>query len=878
MQADGDVSQIDPSGNVTTVYTATSGTKPGNGRDMNGLGIGKGGTTGFWYERTPDDINRLLSFSNGNVTAGTKSFDTGQNSSLVAGAVDLATGNFLFGQYVGSRFYLYAWTGSQFEKLGYVANAANSNWSGANGDIAFDAAGNLYLLASNGSNVIITEVNAADIAAAISNPSASTNIPGDQVSSGTVSSGTNFNGFAFDSDGYAYLGTGSGLYKYDPSTWKQIGNNPVTTKLGDSTDLASCGSPATLTVQKNLPNGRAAAGDQFTLAIATGGLTVTSVTTTGNDKGIQQNTAGPEPVVTGRTYAVSESPSGTTSFSNYAQSLACVDTANANAVVSSTGGKVTIPTQQPNSSAVVCTFTNIPIKATVNLSKTVQDTTGKSSPGQGWSLGAIIASGSTTNTTISPSGNQTTDGNGNTPQQTITFPSSAATANVAVSETQQAGYTFVSGSCTVTHIDSTTTTTPLTSAAQTLPGIKPGDSVSCGFTNKQTPGTATWRKVGADGSTLLGGSTWSLNGPNVPANTLVSDCTAAPCTTGAYTDQDPVAGQFQLTGLAWGDYTLAEKSPPIGYVGSATTYSFTVSATSLNPTVTGSPFKNTPVSPATVTISKQVADANGQNPKPASGWTMGAALSTPPDGVTISPTGTQKTAADGSTSPWTISGFATTTTTTGVTVSETQQNGYSFLSGSCTITHSDKSTTQITVNSASAQTLSGVMPGDAVACTYTNKTNPGAATWTKIDKANGELLSGSEWTLTGSGVPGNTVVSDCISTPCAAGAYADQDPAPGKFQLTNLTPGSYSLREKTVPVGYQLNPDTFTFTVIPGETVVATGPGVTNGAIPDLRTVVPVLPLTGGAAGDYFLLAGGGLIAAAGAGGWWQRRRSMRRQ
>ena len=85
-------------------------------------------------------------------------------------------------------------------------------------------------------------------------------------------------------------------------------------------------------------------------------------------------------------------------------------------------------------------------------------------------------------------------------------------------------------------------------------------------TTKQGLGSVIWTKVaaGTDGE-LLAGSTWTLTGPNVPANTVVTDCEATPCPAGSFKDQDPVAGAFLLIELPAGDYTLTEKSAPPGY-------------------------------------------------------------------------------------------------------------------------------------------------------------------------------------------------------------------------------------------------------------------------------------------------------------------------
>ena len=705
--------------------------------------------------------------------------------------------------------------------------------------MAFDASGNLYIVQSSTATIVysvtsqsLSSANGGSIAASRSNS--------DSVTLQGV------NGMAFNTTGTMYLGNGSTAQEYNISGsagWATVGSSIP--QLGNSTDLASCNSPANLTVQKNV-TGRLSADDQFQLSVSSGSTVLSSAVTDGSVTGIQSKQIGPLPVIQGSIYTVSEkmASGSVNAMSSYESSLVCT---SGNTTLPVTNGQVTIP--NVSGATVNCVFTNAPVKATVNLSKTVQDITGAQSPGQGWSLGATIPSSSPTGATISPSGNQTTDSTGNTGQQVITFPKFASTADVTVSEVQQTGYDFASGSCGVKHIDSTTTTIPLTSGSQTLSGIKPGDAVACTFTNKQKAGTAAWKKVAPDGTTLLGGSTWTLTGPNVPSNTVVTDCTSGTgntCPAGAYKDQDPVAGQFSLTGLAWGSYTLTEKSAPTGYVVDTTPRSFTISGTSLSTTVTGSPFRNSPQS-AILTLVKTVTNTHGGTATPTD-WTLTA-------------TGTGKTIS-GKTGDAAI----TTATVPLGTYTLTESNGpagYDPSSWSCT---------GATVSNNSVTLAQGV----SATCTITNSDEPGSVTWTKKDTS-GSLLNGSEWTLTPPGASAVTI-TDCTTSTCPTGDLKDQDPAPGKFKLTNLSWGSYTLTEARAPIGYVLDTTSHTFTVGPDATKNQVGvPGPTSiGDFTNTQAKVPVLPLTGGMSADAFLIAGGAALAAAGFGGWWSRRRSHR--
>lgn len=109
--------------------------------------------------------------------------------------------------------------------------------------------------------------------------------------------------------------------------------------------------------------------------------------------------------------------------------------------------------------------------------------------------------------------------------------------------------------------------------------IQKGEDVTCTVENTSLPGTSTWSKVAKGDATgaLLKGAEWKLNGPGVPANTIVTDCvTAGACGSAAFMDRDPTPGKFQLDGLRWGTYTLQETKAPAGYQVSSTVHTFTV--------------------------------------------------------------------------------------------------------------------------------------------------------------------------------------------------------------------------------------------------------------------------------------------------------------
>ena len=135
--------------------------------------------------------------------------------------------------------------------------------------------------------------------------------------------------------------------------------------------------------------------------------------------------------------------------------------------------------------------------------------------------------------------------------------------------------------------------------------------------------------------------------------------------------------------------------------------------------------------------------------------------------------------------------------------------------------------------SSNGQATLTVRNQDRVTCAITNKTKPGSVTWKKLDADGTTLLGGSQWTLSGPGVPTGTRVTDCVDT-CASGPYEDQDPEPGRFSLTGLTWGTYSIEEAAAPAGYTPATGTFTFTQITGSSLEGTledADGVVDGGV-----------------------------------------------
>ena len=94
----------------------------------------------------------------------------------------------------------------------------------------------------------------------------------------------------------------------------------------------------------------------------------------------------------------------------------------------------------------------------------------------------------------------------------------------------------------------------------------------------------------------------------------------------------------------------------------------------------------------------------------------------------------------------------------------------------------------------------------------------GTVSWTKVEEGDKGYtpLAGSEWKLAKLGADGLTgekswTVSDQPAS--SETTWADTDTKDGKFTLEGLLPGTYTLVETQAPFGYELNKNTYEFTV-----------------------------------------------------------------
>lgn len=401
-------------------------------------------------------------------------------------------------------------------------------------------------------------------------------------------------------------------------------------------------------------------------------------------------------------------------------------------------------------------------------------------------------------------------------------------------------------------------------------GIDPGNAATVEFYDN----SLLWQKVA--GTTLLAGSEWTLSGPTGGATNAVravKDCTAAPCAADGF-DTDPLPGRLKVDGLANGAYVLTETRSPLGYRLDTTPRPVTLSGTVGGTDLGG--IQNTKVADATVEVHKLVQDTGGANPHNGEGWTLGVELAAGnPDGVGLTPTGTQTTLANGKPAEvWRVL-FTGDNQTANVRVFEQGDDDHSFVSGSCTITATGGATRTAAFGSDAAALLSGsnaLRPGESAVCQLTNRQLPGGVAWQKVDDADGTTaLAGSQWQIVGPAPAGTVLeVTDCVAADAAACAGPDLDPSAGRLRVAGLAWGSYQLIETRAPVGFRLDDTPHDFTIGAGERAVDLGP------IANQRREAPLLPLTGGLGRDAFTLLGLSLLGLGGAALGLQARRQRR--
>lgn len=537
VRANGSIVQVNASS--TTAPPQITGAVAG-GVDVNALGVYGDGSGLIALDRGADAGNAAAVVSYtvtaaGGVQSSRTALTTAQGALLnragtaldgtvIAGAVDPLNGRFVIGKSATGSVRLWEYTpaalnnGSRFLYLGSVSTGTSA---GENGDIAFDAQGNLHIVqtAADSSNVGMFSVTRENLLAASGGTlPASTTVR--RALSGTDAGFalTSVNGMAFSPTGSVYLGNSTTAYQFDPTTWARIPGSPRTTigttaSGAGATDLASCSSPSTITVEKNVV-GRVAASDQFRLALSSGSPAVEGsvATTTGSATGLQGQRIGPVPAQINTAVTIAETMAAGSSSPLTAYTSVYECWADGVRFASGTDKSATISIPNRLSVGVACTFTNSPAPfATVRVTKIVEDAAGANrTPAAGWTMTSTATANAGSTVTLLPSRNpaQQTGADGTATWQML-FGAASHRGRVVVAETSQSGYRYQSLVCTV---NGSTTATTVTTVGDQVRGavnvdIAPGGTVDCVFSNRPVA-TLTLVKNVAFGSAPA--SAWQL--------------------------------------------------------------------------------------------------------------------------------------------------------------------------------------------------------------------------------------------------------------------------------------------------------------------------------------------------------------------------------
>ncbi|MCT1363492.1 MULTISPECIES: isopeptide-forming domain-containing fimbrial protein [unclassified Microbacterium] len=379
-------------------------TSIGLGHSDNGLGLSADGTYAYTVTNVGTDKVLAKHDRRGEGTTTRTPFTLGTSrtdSSVLRGAVHPVTGVYYFASgTLDGAINLYAWnesvTPQTYVQVGKLRPTTGSSAFGANGDMAFSASGQLVLVADR-------YIYSADLPATLQ-PSTAT-IDAKQVHD--MGAGVQGNGIAFGNLGHIFVSVG-GTNPYIVEVDLPRGQTVNTTSLGSfsPTDMASCTFPNTLTLKKDLPEGRHAGTDQFGLRVQSPvGYQVaqTDAVTRGDRSGLQPDYVGPVFTNQGDTFRLSESAAGSTDLTKYDASLVCLQVnadGSTTPVAVTADGQVTQPSG-PLGTDVTCTYTNVRLAPDLALRKTSDPADGTAvQPGQ--RLTYTVQAENTGNTRLDP--------------------------------------------------------------------------------------------------------------------------------------------------------------------------------------------------------------------------------------------------------------------------------------------------------------------------------------------------------------------------------------------------------------------------------------------------------------------------------------------
>ncbi|GEK23083.1 DUF7933 domain-containing protein [Cellulomonas xylanilytica] len=581
VRTDGSIVQV--SSTSTAAPTQLVGAVTG-ATDVNALGVNGDGTRAMAIDRTgTNGVNAggIINYAIvGSALQGTRTAFTGTQGSfldrtgasldgtIIAGAVDPINGRLVVGKSVVGSVRLWEYTpttlnnGSRFLYLGQVATGTTT---GENGDISFDAQGNLHVVqtAADSSSVgMFSVTREALLAASGGTIPASATVRRALSGTDTGFALAAVNGMAFSPTGVVYLGNATSAYQFDPVTWVRVPNSPRatigTTAPSTATDLAGCASPSTISVEKNVV-GRLNALDQFRLALSGGSpLAESSVaTTTGTATGVQAARIGPTPVQINTSVTISETmATGSVSpLTAYTTVYECWADGVRILTGTSKSAAITIPNRL--SVGVACTFTNSPAPfATVRVTKLVEDWSGGNrTPTAGWTMTttATATTGSTVSVLPARDPSQVTGADGTATWQVL-FGGASQRGRVTVAETAQSGFRYQSLVCTV---NGTAASTTVTTVGNQVRGainvdVAPGGVVECVYANRPVATLSLVKNVSFGGAAP---SLWQL-----AATRSLSTALAGPSGAGGS------GAVTAVTVSAETPYRLSETGGPATYV------------------------------------------------------------------------------------------------------------------------------------------------------------------------------------------------------------------------------------------------------------------------------------------------------------------------
>ena len=334
------------SSSLVTTFPAPSG---------NALGLTSGGNSAYMVANLdvagPISIVRwdaltgfFTTYNGGNLV------NAVDNDVIPRGAVNLTNGIYYYSRTrTGTDLQdIYAFNTNTNTSIGLVGTL--SGRSGGSGDLAFDRAGNMLILISDTSTGIHDLVLVKNVPTTAGTVALTGTLLANLPAPSTI-----YNSIAFGADGLLYVATSSTLYRVNPNNGVVLNSSSMTESL---VDLASCGTPGTLTLQKSI-TARSNTTDQFTLTIS-GATSGNTATTTGTSSGLQSALAGPIVGISGASYTISETASGTTNLADYTTTWQCLNDAGTT-IASGTGttGTFTFPSLSGATGAQInCTFTN----------------------------------------------------------------------------------------------------------------------------------------------------------------------------------------------------------------------------------------------------------------------------------------------------------------------------------------------------------------------------------------------------------------------------------------------------------------------------------------------------------------------------------------